>query len=79
MSVIASTIGSVVGDVIGGAASVKGQKLANAANMAMAKRQMKFQERMSNTAYRRAAKDLEGAGLNRILALGQPSSSPPGS
>jgi hypothetical protein len=33
---------------------------------------------MSNTAHQRAAKDLEKAGLNRILAVTQPASSPGG-
>lgn len=43
-----------------------------------AKKQMEFQERMSNTAYQRAAMDLEKAGLNRILAYGNPASTPSG-
>lgn len=43
-----------------------------------AKKAMDFEERMANTAYQRAANDLQKAGLNRVLALGSPAMTPGG-
>lgn len=47
-------------------------------NAKEAQRNRDWQTEMSNTAYQRAANDLEKAGLNRILALGSPASTPSG-
>lgn len=47
----------------------------NAFNSAEALKERDWQEYMSSTAYQRAVKDLQAAGLNPVLAVSQPASS----
>lgn len=62
---------------ISAAASAYSSSQQNKANKQIAGTQMKFQERMSSTAYQRTMADMKKAGLNPILAYKQGGASSP--
>lgn len=75
-----SPVLGLAGSIFGAKTSARGIEQANAQNLAIAREQMAFQERMSNTAHQREMEDLRKAGLNPILTAtgGSGASSPAG-
>ena len=78
---LAGPVGAIIGGAIGGPggaalgaslggsiSAADGARQQNEANSAQAQRQMDFQERMSNTSWRRGMRDMRKAGLNPIFA-----------
>jgi len=69
---------SAIAPVLGAAGSYFGTQQTNSANAAQSQAQMDFQAEQSATAYQRAVKDMQAAGLNPMLAYSQGGASTPG-
>ena len=67
----------MAGSILGSGIDFFSAKQTNRDAKKLAREQMAFQERMSNTAYQRAVKDMRAAGINPMLAYMQGGSSTP--
>lgn len=74
--------GSLLGSAASGVLGLFGQSSANQQASNLSEKQMRFQEKMSNTAFQRSSADMQAAGLNPAAMYsgsGGPASTPPGS
>jgi len=72
------SLGSLASGALGAGIDFFSARDTNKKAKALAREQMRFQERLSNTAYQRAVKDMRAAGINPMLAYMQGGASTPG-
>jgi len=77
-SILGGPIGTLGGALLSGLIGRNSARDQNRQQIALAREQMAFQERMSNTAHQREVEDLRLAGLNPILSANKGASSPGG-